>query len=715
MLMPQHIPQSVIAHFPYGSFDHSVVESLLPESRASALEEYKSPVETIAKLLLAYPSVYVVHASEGNQDSTVSGYSVYVGETNDIQSRTLQHLKSDISSRQDWNDFAMRLACDANSVWQYVIGNPHFNKSLTLDVENQLMHYLLGVPAVHNLNNRRSNAQGDYYTRDEFDKIFSDIWLQLHSEDPELFPSEQIIRDSALFKASPFHALTEDQKAAEESVLSVIADVLREEHHQSKSEIDKPTKLIVIQGAAGTGKTVLLSHLFYRISTELGLSDQIADDEYEDELESVTAQISDYAQKIGGATDRHKAYILVNHHEQENVYNEIATKLGLQKKSDDVVLVPSAFINKFSESVIGANGKSTGRGIPDRPKGKADIVLVDEGHLLLTQGNQGYSGKNQLHDILRRSKIVVLIFDPNQILQTAQQWDEATLSQIVDDDSSSVQIEPRATLASEFKPFEFCGSRYEISHIHLQQQFRIAASEPVIEWIDHFASGVGIDKLPQDPGEFDNNGVVTREPYEVKVFDSPQDMYEEIRQKAALRPDGVNGHGLSRMLATYDWKYTTGSSNPKDPNGHWNVELHRDTNGQWRMGLGEDGDLRFSKPWNLKTHSSNRRRNLAKNSVWAERPSTIDEIGSTFTIQGFDLNFAGVIIGPSVKYRNGRLVFDREASQNYLATQRRNGKTDYSEQNLRNELNVLLKRGVHGLYLFAVDPELQTRLKEVVE
>ena len=30
--------------------------------------------------------------------------------------------------------------------------------------------------------------------------------------------------------------------------------------------------------------------------------------------------------------------------------------------------------------------------------------------------------------------------------------------------------------------------------------------------------------------------------------------------------------------------------------------------------------------------------------------------------------------------------------------------------NLRNELSVLLKRGVHGLYLFAVDPELQAEL-----
>lgn len=35
---------------------------------------------------------------------------------------------------------------------------------------------------------------------------------------------------------------------------------------------------------------------------------------------------------------------------------------------------------------------------------------------------------------------------------------------------------------------------------------------------------------------------------------------------------------------------------------------------------------------------------------WAERPETIQEVGSIYTIQGFDLNYAGVILGPSIKY-----------------------------------------------------------------
>lgn len=76
------------------------------------------------------------------------------------------------------------------------------------------------------------------------------------------------------------------------------------------------------------------------------------------------------------------------------------------------------------------------------------------------------------------------------------------------------------------------------------------------------------------------------------------------------------------------------------------------------------------------------------------------------------MNYAGVIIGPSATYRNGEIVFDAKASQNYLATNKRKDLGDFAEENLKHELNVLLKRGVHGLYLFAVDEGLQRRLKE---
>lgn len=216
----------------------------------------------------------------------------------------------------------------------------------------------------------------------------------------------------------------------------------------------------------------------------------------------------------------------------------------------------------------------------------------------------------------------------------------------------------------------------------------------------------------------------------------PVELFKAIKDKdmqEAKRRDGdQQGQGLSRVVATYDWAY---NSNPKvepdTPDKFWDVEMHRDEDGVWRMGPGQverrgyfdtddDGaplnpDANpdyFCHPWNYQLkRPGGGKKSLSTNEVWAEAAHTINEVGSTFSIQGFDLNYAGVIIGPSVKYRDGQIIFDKDASKNSKATNMRDGSIDYSRENLRNELNVLLKRGVHGLYLFAVDPELQRALK----
>ena len=78
------------------------------------------------------------------------------------------------------------------------------------------------------------------------------------------------------------------------------------------------------------------------------------------------------------------------------------------------------------------------------------------------------------------------------------------------------------------------------------------------------------------------------------------------------------------------------------------------------------------------------------------------------------MNYVGVIIGTSVKYRNGKVVFDRSASENKKVIRQRtllDGSKEYfADSLLKNELNVLLTRGIRGLYIYAVDEELQTAL-----
>lgn len=118
-------------------------------------------------------------------------------------------------------------------------------------------------------------------------------------------------------------------------------------------------------------------------------------------------------------------------------------------------------------------------------------------------------------------------------------------------------------------------------------------------------------------------------------------------------------------------------------------------------------------PWNnvIPHKSSN------KNDAWAEQKETINEVGSTFTIQGFDLNYAGVILGPSIKYENGKIVYDTSKKAYDKMTRKRtiteDVKQSFAEKFSKNELRILMTRGVNGLYIYACDENLRNYLMKL--
>ncbi|WP_210415250.1 DUF2075 domain-containing protein [Corynebacterium sp. sy039] len=375
-------------------------------------------------------------------------------------------------------------------------------------------------------------------------------------------------------------------------------------------------QLILVQGAAGTGKTVLLSSLFYDLFQ--GGSDRETD-------------VFDY-QNLN-------SYLLVNHDEQLQVYQTIARRLLIEDAKNPRVMKPTKFINEHDPH--------------DEP---VDVVLIDEAHLLWTQGKQSYRGENQLKDIMQRARIVVAIFDPAQALAGNQYWDE----------QNKAWLDKHETIT-------------------LKGQMRIDSDGPACQWIEDFGRRGVIGNIPSD------------DKYQIKIFSSPNDLHEAIRLKATDNSEVENG--ISRLLATYDWPYNANKKKEDDGSGSktWDVVI-----GDWAM------------PWNYQVEFSYKEKVENRGRSWAEKKKTINEVGSIFTIQGFDLNYAGVIIGPSVKFRDGKVVFDRDASHNQNVTKKRTisdgSKVELHDELLQNQLNVLLTRGVHGLYIYAVDEELQAEL-----
>ena len=547
--------------------------------------------EKTQEIIANFPTVYI----HNWQDS--GDFEVYVGESNDIFKRTRQHYDAAVD-KSKWQRKLMEK--DARL---FIIGHEHFNKSLTMDIENRLMHYMMSAERVKHVHNLRDNPQTSYYPVEELDKIFGRIWRGLRKENKELFPTESAIKDSAIYKASPLHKLTKEQKDARELILQKVSKAL---------ENGETRQLIFIDGEAGTGKTVLNSSTFYELYCQA-----------EEEEKTL------------------KCYLLVNHDEQITVYEQIAEKLGLTAKYGKVVSKPTTFINNHSE---------------DDP---VDVVFVDEAHLLLTQGKQSYHGENQLKDIIARARVTVVMFDENQILTTEQFWEAQILE----------HYRNQAKAAG--------------NHIVLDKQLRMQADPVTMDWIDSFTKKGQLKEIPH-----------TVDGYQIKVFEDPEMLDLEIQKKAKEKDSA-----LSRVLATYDWEY----SQKRKPNdrlrAYWEVVI-----GKWH------------KPWNreLAAELSRKEKRKISGLAWAEQPQTINEVGSTFTIQGFDLNYAGVILGPSVKYRNGKIIFAPSESHNNKAIRNRTlsdgTKQKFGEMLIQHEVRVLMTRGVNGMYIYACDPELRAAL-----
>lgn len=552
--------------------------------------------EKTQDIIMNFPTVYIHNWQESGD------FEVYVGESNDIFKRTRQHYDA-ASDKSRWQ--SKLLEKDASL---FIIGHEHFNKSLTLDIENRLMHYMMSVDRVKHVHNLRDNPQTSYYPMEELDDIFGKIWGGLRKENKELFPSESAIKDSAIYKASPLHKLTKEQEKARDLIIHKVSNALKN---------NETRQLIFIDGEAGTGKTVLNSSTFYEL----------------------------YCQAEENNRNL-KCFLLVNHDEQITVYEQIAEKLGLIEKYGQVVSKPTTFINNHSK---------------DEP---VDIAFVDEAHLLLTQGKQSYRGKNQLNDIMDRARVTVVMFDENQILTTEQFWEAQILEQYRNQ------------------------AKLEENHIVLKKQLRMQADPATMDWIDSFTKERRVKKIPNTFGG-----------YAIKIFANPELLDLEIQRRAQ-----ESDSALSRVIATYDWQYSSNHKMEDQVMKYWEVLI-----GKWH------------KPWNreLESELSKKEKRDIKGLAWAEQPQTINEVGSTFTIQGFDLNYAGVILGPSVKYRDGKIIFDPTASKNEKAVRNRTlsdgTKQKFGETLIQHEVRVLMTRGVNGMYIYACDPELRAALLEAAK
>ncbi len=168
-----------------------------------------------------WPVVYIINNKK----------EAYIGETTNVYNRTIQHLANP----------KRRTLKTINIITDGIL-----NKSSILDYESFLIKHM-GSDKLFVLQNGNGGLQNhDYYQRDLYDLKYDELWRLL--KDNKLAVNDIVdIKNSDLFKYSPYKSLTNDQLLIVNSILTFLTE--------SKAKNEHAT--ILVKGGAGTGKTIL--------------------------------------------------------------------------------------------------------------------------------------------------------------------------------------------------------------------------------------------------------------------------------------------------------------------------------------------------------------------------------------------------------------------------------------------------------------------------
>ncbi len=526
-----------------------------------------------------WPVVYIL-----NNDT-----KAYVGETLSAYNRTKQHL--DNPQRKEFKDIN-------------IILDEEFNKSAILDIESFLIKYMSADRKLDNLNNGLYNY--DYYEKAKYVAKFEPLWNILKSRG--LVKGRLIdIECSDFFTYSPYKILTIDQMMAVEEIVAGLKDAIKNNEQIT----------FIVNGGAGTGKTVLATYLMKLLKTPSEV--RFGEEESDIEIDL------DYFKEI----DNLKTAMVVPQQSLRKTIKKVFSNVSNLKSSD--VIKPY-----------------------DVPKQKYDLLIVDEAHRLqrpidLGQKYNAYyqhikkmgldDSSTELDWIMEQSKYQILFYDEDQ------------------------SVRPTDIRASSL--YKILKGR-KVKYIPLKTQMRVNAGEDYIEYIKRIFNNCCDEKQA-----FTN--------YEFKLYDS----FSKMRKEIISKNNSEEGNGYARIVAGYAWNWTS----KKDETGRvYDIEI-------------ENEKMR----WNH-TYID-----------WINSPNSIDEVGCIHTVQGYDLNYCGVIIGPEIDYdfENNKIIINKSLYKDVAGKKHIKNEKELLDY-IINIYTVLLTRGIKGTYVYVCNENMRAYLKKYI-
>jgi DUF2075 family protein/SOS-response transcriptional repressor LexA/predicted GIY-YIG superfamily endonuclease len=409
-----------------------------------------------------WPIVYIL-SDDGAMEA-------YVGETTDTFARMKSHLKNSKKKKLTAVHF---------------ISSEKFNKSATLDVESNLIKYISGDGQYKLLNANAGLANHNFYQKPIYWNLFLNLWDALRAKGISKH-SVEYINNSDLFKYSPYKTLTTEQRQG----LIMIIKCLLNDHY----------KHMVIEGGAGTGKTILAIFLFKLLKTSL---DDFNFEEFDKDQSEILSLVRELKEKY---PDPKMALVVPMSSFRKTLKKVFKNVKGLR-----------------ASMVVGPTALS---------KEKYDIVLVDESHRLRRRVNIGTYFR-AFSDACER-----LGLDPEKHTELNWVLTQAEKAILFYDENQS--IKPTDVDQSDF--FKLKGEKTTKVEV-LKSQFRSQGGNDYVQYIGDVLNC----KLESDYPQF------ISKKYQFLLFDSIVEMEKEIRLRN-------KEYGLSRLVAGFSWEWISNKS-----------------------------------------------------------------------------------------------------------------------------------------------------------
>jgi len=213
-----------------------------------------------------------------------------------------------------------------------------------------------------------------------------------------------------------------------------------------------------------------------------------------------------------------------------------------------------------------------------------------------------------------------------------------------------------------------------VAELKLESQFRCNGSDGYLAWLDNTLQ---IRETAND--------TLKANEYDFRIVDSPSELHNIIREKNKEK-------NKARLVAGYCWKWIS-KRNPQ------------------LKDIVIDG---YKATWNLDTDGQ----------AWIIKPDSVSEVGCIHTCQGLELDYVGVIVGPDLIVRNGKIITQPKerastdkSVHGWKSLFRVNPEATMARLDsiIKNTYRTLMTRGQKGCYVYFVDEETRQYFEKYME